>query len=126
MQSERTGDFMFVKVNMDGVPIGRKIDLNVYSDYDQLARVVEDMFKKFIAARRTGEKSTALTESNTPELLRREADYVLAYEDNDGDKMLVGDVPWEIFMATVKRLRIIRGSDAYELAAPRMDEVSDI
>ncbi|KAF3783692.1 hypothetical protein EJ110_NYTH31954 [Nymphaea thermarum] len=40
-------------------------------------------------ARRTGEKSTALTESNTPELLRREADYVLAYEDNDGDKMLV-------------------------------------
>lgn len=34
----------FVKVNMDGVPIGRKVDLNVHSCYATLAQMLEDMF----------------------------------------------------------------------------------
>lgn len=28
-------------------------------------------------------------------LLDGSGDYTLVYEDNEGDKMLVGDVPWE-------------------------------
>ncbi|XP_048428293.1 auxin-responsive protein IAA31 isoform X2 [Pyrus x bretschneideri] len=34
--------------------------------------------------------------------------HVLTYQDQDGDWMLVGDVPWEIFLTTVKRLKITR------------------
>lgn len=34
----------FVKVNMDGVPIGRKVDLNAHSCYETLAQMLEDMF----------------------------------------------------------------------------------
>lgn len=34
----------FVKVNMDGVGIGRKVDLNSHSSYETLAQTLEDMF----------------------------------------------------------------------------------
>lgn len=35
---------LFVKVNMDGVAIGRKVDLNAHSGYETLARALDDMF----------------------------------------------------------------------------------
>ena len=35
---------LFVKVNMDGVAIGRKVDLNAHPSYESLARTLEDMF----------------------------------------------------------------------------------
>ena len=34
----------FVKVNMDGIPIGRKVDLNAHACYETLAQTLEDMF----------------------------------------------------------------------------------
>ncbi|MED6189732.1 Iaa19p [Stylosanthes scabra] len=34
------------------------------------------------------------------------------YEDKDGDWMLVGDVPWEMFIESCKRLRIMKRSEA--------------
>ena len=34
----------FVKVNMDGFLIGRKVDLNAHSCYETLAQTLEDMF----------------------------------------------------------------------------------
>lgn len=38
------GHLGFVKVNMDGIPIGRKVDLNAHSCYQSLAQALEDMF----------------------------------------------------------------------------------
>ena len=35
---------LFVKVNMDGIPIGRKVDLTAHKSYEALARTLEDMF----------------------------------------------------------------------------------
>lgn len=35
---------LFVKVNMDGIPIGRKVDLSAHSCYETLAQTLEDMF----------------------------------------------------------------------------------
>ncbi|XP_039013829.1 auxin-responsive protein IAA11-like [Hibiscus syriacus] len=35
---------LFVKVNMDGIPIGRKVDLNAHESYEKLAKTLEDMF----------------------------------------------------------------------------------
>ncbi|CAN6901655.1 unnamed protein product [Brassica oleracea] len=32
------------------------------------------------------------------------------YEDKDGDWMLAGDVPWEMFVASCKRLRVMKRS----------------
>lgn len=36
---------LFVKVNMDGTPIGRKVDLNSHSCYGTLTQKLEDMFQ---------------------------------------------------------------------------------
>lgn len=36
---------LYVKVNMDGMPIGRKVDLNASKSYEILARDLEDMFQ---------------------------------------------------------------------------------
>ncbi|KAE8668790.1 Auxin-responsive protein IAA13 [Hibiscus syriacus] len=85
-------------VNMDGIPIGRKVDLNAHESYQKLAKTLEDI---------------------TSELLDVSSDFALTYEDKEGDWMLVGDVPWEMFVSSVKRLRIMRTSEATGLA-PRL------
>ncbi|KAI3734592.1 hypothetical protein L6452_14063 [Arctium lappa] len=50
--------------------------------------------------------------SGPSKLLDGTSEFVLTYEDKDGDYMLVGDVPWQMFLGSVKRLRIIRNSDS--------------
>lgn len=40
------------------------------------------------------------------------SEFAPTYEDKDGDWMLVGDVPWEMFVTSCKRLRIMKGSEA--------------
>ncbi|KAM0002718.1 putative transcription factor interactor and regulator AUX-IAA family [Helianthus debilis subsp. tardiflorus] len=44
--SKETGHSGFVKVNMDGLPIGRKVDLNAHDCYETLAHALETMFLK--------------------------------------------------------------------------------
>lgn len=41
---QEKGHLGFVKVNMDGIAIGRKVDLNAHSCYETLAQTLEDMF----------------------------------------------------------------------------------
>ncbi|WZZ83318.1 hypothetical protein YC2023_103890 [Brassica napus] len=40
----------------------------------------------------------------------KESECVPIYEDKDGDWMLAGDVPWEMFVASCKRLRVMKRS----------------
>ncbi|XP_057981232.1 auxin-responsive protein IAA13-like [Malania oleifera] len=75
------GHLGFVKVNMDGLSIGRKVDLNASSIYETLVQAREDMFEW---------KSRKATK-----LLNGSSEFVLTYEDKEGDLMLVRDVPWE-------------------------------
>ncbi|KAF3335467.1 putative aux/IAA protein [Carex littledalei] len=96
----------FVKIKMDGDPIGRKIDLNALDSYRALASVLELMFQK------PGLGSCAITKLK---LLEGSSEYKLTYEDKEGDWMLVGDVPWQMFVGTVKRLRIMRHCDDHAL-----------
>ncbi|KAF3973338.1 hypothetical protein CMV_003223 [Castanea mollissima] len=110
--AKEKGQLGFVKVNMDGVPIGRKVDLNAHSCYDTLAQMLEDMFFRSTATvnSRGGEKEQATTQPS--KLLDSSSEFVLTYEDKEGDWMLVGDVPWGMFLTSVKRLRIMRTSEA--------------
>lgn len=93
---------IYVKVNMDGMPIGRKVDLNAYLSYENLLAALEEMFHSSSG----GHGLHFLSNS----------EFVLTYEDKEGDWMLVGDVPWGMFVNTVRRLRIVRGSEATGLA----------
>ncbi|MCE3051232.1 auxin-responsive protein [Datura stramonium] len=99
----------FVKVNMDGLPIGRKVDLSSHTCYETLAKILEEMFFKSTNSTNCREKEQATKSCN---LLDGSSEFVLTYEDKDGDWMLVGDVPWGMFLSTVKRLRIMRTTEA--------------
>lgn len=44
MKAEET---MFVKVNMEGYAIGRKINLKAHDGYESLSRAVQKMFHNF-------------------------------------------------------------------------------
>ncbi|GMI82057.1 indole-3-acetic acid inducible 19, MASSUGU 2 [Hibiscus trionum] len=82
----------YVKVGMDGAPFLRKIDLALHKGYSDLATALEKLF---------GE---ALRDADRCE-------FVPIYEDKDGDWMLAGDVPWEMFIDSCKRLRIMKRAD---------------
>nr|XP_043606785.1 auxin-responsive protein IAA32-like [Erigeron canadensis] len=83
----------FVKVNMDGVLIGRKICVVNHSSYLSLATQLEEMFgKQSVCGLR---------------LFQSGSEFSLWYKDRDGQWRMVGDVPWKEFVDGVKRIRIM-------------------
>ncbi|KAL5576380.1 hypothetical protein UlMin_018079 [Ulmus minor] len=88
----------YVKVSLDGAPFLRKIDLTMHKGYPDLALALQNLFSSY----GIGE---GLKDGDSCE-------FVPIYEDKDGDWMLVGDVPWEMFEESCKRLRIMKKSDA--------------
>ncbi|KAI3786078.1 hypothetical protein L1987_45205 [Smallanthus sonchifolius] len=119
-----SGGCLYVKVSMDGAPYLRKIDLKIYHNYAELSKALEKMFSCFTLGQCTSngiKGREGLTESNLKDLLHG-SECVLTYEDKDGDWMLVGDVPWEMFIDSCKRLRIMKGSEAIGLAPRSMDK----
>ncbi|XP_057799951.1 auxin-responsive protein IAA29-like [Salvia miltiorrhiza] len=84
---------MHVKVKMEGVAIGRKVDLRDFDSYHALTNTLIDMFAKY------------------SKIERNEEDYILLYLDKDGDWMLVGDVEWEEFVESVQRVEILKNNN---------------
>lgn len=117
-----TSSAAFVKVSMDGAPYLRKVDLKMYKSYQQLSDALAKMFSSFTTIDKCGSQGMKdfMNETKLIDLLNG-SDYVPTYEDKDGDWMLVGDVPWEMFVESCKRLRIMKGSEAIGLA-PRAVE----
>ncbi|XP_010537943.1 PREDICTED: auxin-responsive protein IAA15 isoform X2 [Tarenaya hassleriana] len=95
----------YVKVAADCAAYLRKVDLGTYDCYEQLLNALASMFpgltiSKVVEAEKSG--------------VHRE--YVPTYQDKDGDWMLVGDVPWKMFVESCKRLRLMKSVDALGLA----------
>ncbi|XP_019082819.1 PREDICTED: auxin-responsive protein IAA15-like isoform X1 [Camelina sativa] len=86
----------YVKVAVDGAAYLRKIDLEMYDCYGQLFTALENMFQGIITI------CKVTTE------LERKGEFVATYEDKDGDWMLVGDVPWMMFVESCKRVRLMK------------------
>ncbi|KAL6559930.1 hypothetical protein OROGR_005047 [Orobanche gracilis] len=109
---------LFVKINMDGIPIGRKVDLKTHDSYDKLSHAVDELFQGLLAAQSDcgGMKDEGDERKGTGCLLDGSGEYTLVYEDNEGDRMLVGDVPWHMFVSTVKRLRVLKSSELTALS----------
>ncbi|KAH9684238.1 auxin-responsive protein IAA31 [Citrus sinensis] len=97
---------LFVKVYMEGIPIGRKLDLFAHHGYNALVTTLSHMF--------TIKTTNILCPDDSDDHGRvvhsssKDYQYVLTYQDKEGDWMMVGDVPWEMFLTTVKRLKITR------------------
>ncbi|XP_010421444.1 PREDICTED: auxin-responsive protein IAA28-like isoform X1 [Camelina sativa] len=96
-ESDHVEKELYVKINMEGVPIGRKVNLSAFNNYQQLSHAVDQLFSK----------------KDSWDLNRQ---YTLVYEDTEGDKVLVGDVPWEMFVSTVKRLHVLKTFNASSLS----------
>ncbi|ONH93440.1 hypothetical protein PRUPE_8G232400 [Prunus persica] len=96
----------YVKVSVDGAPYLRKIDLKVYKSYPELLKALENMFNL----------SNIGNYSETQGYING-SDFAPTYEDKDGDWMLVGDVPWNMFVSSCKRLRIMKGTEARGLTS---------
>ncbi|AES92106.1 putative transcription factor interactor and regulator AUX-IAA family [Medicago truncatula] len=95
--AEKQRPSLFVKVYMEGIPIGRKLNLLEHHSYDGLIKALCHMFR-----------TTILCPNSQP--LNSWNFHVLTYEDQEGDWMMVGDVPWEMFLSSVKRLKITRAN----------------
>jgi auxin-responsive protein IAA len=75
----RKAEQLYVKVSMDGAPYLRKVDLRLYKGYRELREALDVLF----------------TAANSFPASGAADQLAVAYEDKDGDLMLVGDVPWE-------------------------------
>ncbi|VFQ59688.1 unnamed protein product [Cuscuta campestris] len=98
------GGGVYVKVSMAGAPYLRKMDLKVYGSYPDLVKGLEEMFRCSICL--YGER-----EGGYINFIQGPDDYTPTYEDKDGDWMLAGDVPWEMFVNNCKRLRVVNLND---------------
>ncbi|KAL3644929.1 Auxin-induced protein aux28 [Castilleja foliolosa] len=116
------GGAAFVKVSMDGAPYLRKVDLKMYKTYQELYDALGKMFGSFTIGKCDSQgMMDFMNESKLMDLLNG-SDYVPTYEDKDGDWMLVGDVPWGMFVGSCKRLRIMKGTEAKGLAPRAMEK----
>jgi len=85
------------KVIMQGVAVGRAVDLTRLDGYDDLRRKLEEMFDI------PGELSASLKK------------WKVIYTDDEDDMMLVGDDPWSEFCRMVKRIYIYSYEEAKSL-----------
>ncbi|GJM98062.1 hypothetical protein PR202_ga15037 [Eleusine coracana subsp. coracana] len=103
-----------VKVAVDGAPYLRKVDLAAHDGYAPLLRALHGMFASCLAFVHGGADDDGvvarLVDSATG------AEYVPTYEDKDGDWMLVGDVPFKMFVDSCKRIRLMKSSEAVNLS----------
>ncbi|CAA2959206.1 auxin-responsive IAA26-like [Olea europaea subsp. europaea] len=106
---------LLVKINMDGVPIGRKVDLKEHDSYEKLSSAVDELFRGLLAAQSNFSTGGIKNEEDGGKaitgLLDGSGEYTLVYEDNEGDRLLIGDVPWHMFVSSVKRLRVLKSSE---------------
>ncbi|CAN1169280.1 Auxin-responsive protein IAA13 [Linum perenne] len=96
--SNKTMSCRFVKVKMEGVAIVRKIDLNLYHSYHDLIRSLLCMFP---------------THGTSQQYIDQDycGNYTLSYQDQSGDWLLAGQVPWQTFIRSVQRIEILRRSN---------------
>ncbi|KAK8692860.1 hypothetical protein V6N13_070465 [Hibiscus sabdariffa] len=85
------------KVQMQGIAVGRAVDLATFEGYDQLIEELEEMF-------------------DIPGELRPRNKWEIVYTDDEGDMMLVGDDPWPEFCNMVRRILICSSQDVKKMS----------
>lgn len=89
------------KVQMQGVAVGRAVDLTTLNGYDDLITELEEMFEI------KGE-------------LRPRNKWEIVFTDDEGDMMLVGDDPWREFCNMVRRILICSSQDVKKMTGNKL------
>ncbi|KAK9035766.1 hypothetical protein V6N11_077796 [Hibiscus sabdariffa] len=85
------------KVHMQGIAVGRAVDLTALKGYDDLINELEKMFDI------KGE-------------LYRGGPWSIVFTDDEGDMMLVGDDPWEEFCKMVRKINIYSSEEVKKIS----------
>ncbi|KAL7594754.1 hypothetical protein Lser_V15G27811 [Lactuca serriola] len=85
------------KVQMQGVAVGRAVDLTMLKGYNHLIDELEEMFE--IKGK-----------------LRSKSQWEIVFTDDEGDMMLMGDDPWQEFCKMVKRILICSCQDVKKMS----------
>nr|GMC52958.1 auxin-responsive protein IAA9-like [Ipomoea batatas] len=109
-----------LKGNLSEV-ISKNVDQLKHLHSQELSSALKKMFNYFTIGQHGTHGKEILRESKLNDLLNG-SEYVLTCGDKDADWMLVGDVPWEMFIDTYKRLRIMKSSDSIGLVPIAMVE----
>ncbi|XP_077231765.1 auxin response factor 1-like [Tasmannia lanceolata] len=96
MQSRQTRSC--TKVHMQGMAVGRAVDLTRFDGYDELLRKLEEMF------------------SIEGELCGPSKKWQVVYTDDEDDTMQVGDDPWHEFCNMVRKIHIYTCEEAKRLS----------
>ncbi|KZV27284.1 auxin response factor 1-like [Dorcoceras hygrometricum] len=86
------------KVHMQGIAVGRAVDLTKLDGYDDLLKKFEEIFDI------KGELSGSAKK------------WLVVYTDNEDDMMMVGDDPWHEFFTMVKKIYIYTAEEAKKLS----------
>ncbi|PHT39578.1 Auxin response factor 7 [Capsicum baccatum] len=86
------------KVHMQGVAVGRAVDLTVLSGYDELVKELKEMF-------------------DIQEELHARNKWEIVFTDDEGDVMLMGDHPWPEFCNVAKKIFICPSQDKKSFSA---------
>ncbi|KAL3651513.1 Arf GTPase arf1 [Castilleja foliolosa] len=94
------------KVHMQGIAVGRALDLTGFNCYEDLIKKLEEMFEI------NGELSGPIKK------------WKVVYTDDEDDMMMVGDDPWHEFCSIVKKIYIYTTKEAKRLS-PKMKHPLD-
>lgn len=86
------------KVHMQGIAVGRAVDLTRFNCYEDLLRKLEDMFEIEGELRGVTKK------------------WQVVYTDDEDDMMMVGDDPWHEFCSMVRKIFIYSTEEAKRLS----------
>ncbi|CAO2141381.1 unnamed protein product [Urochloa humidicola] len=94
----------FVKVFMQGGVIGRKINLATHQNYASLSFTLKRLGHNYstmpsceLNGLANNEDGGAIDDNN----------FILFYDNVDGDRFFLGEIPWEDFVISVKRIYIV-------------------
>ncbi|KAL7237897.1 hypothetical protein ACSBR2_004072 [Camellia fascicularis] len=95
------------KVHMQGIAVGRAVDLTRLDGYEDLVRKLEEMFEI------------------EGELYGSAKKWQVVYTDDEEDMMMVGDDPWHEFCSMVKKILIYTNEEVKKLSPKIKHPVND-
>ncbi|WCJ36343.1 auxin response factor 2 [Euphorbia peplus] len=95
------------KVHKQGIALGRSVDLTKFNNYDELIAELDRLFEF------------------DGELLAPKKNWLIVYTDDEGDMMLVGDDPWQEFVAMVRKIFIYTREEVQKMNPGTLSMKSD-
>ncbi|KAL3675344.1 hypothetical protein R1sor_025292 [Riccia sorocarpa] len=99
-----TGPTAPLTVLMEGRPFSRRIVLQEYDSYGSFSAAMRSLFESEVPAQEPR------THGESCNLANAIPGYAIVYQDEEGDVLLAGDLPWRDFVRAARQIRIVPAS----------------